>query len=167
MLTWLVGVSCVLEAINDGFGENIEPLTDTEILESILQISPSMPFDSWAADFGLPSGQDGEGDDPDLDGVENLVECAFRMHPLKPDSDQLPSPSVTVNEGVPFLTMSYRPRAQHCPFISVVPQRSEDLENWTAIDEQMISAPDSNGTTTVRVPLTGTVYVRLLVTVTQ
>ena len=123
-----------------------------------------MPFDTWAAGFGIPAGQDGTGDDPDGDGVDNLVECALAMHPLRADAQTLPSPSTEVIDGELVLTMRYLPRAQDCPYVSIVPQSSLDLEQWTAIEPKALSTA-ADGTVTVRLPLlSGSLYLRLLVT---
>ena len=154
----------IVDAVNEHFSENIAPITDREILESVLKLSPSMPFDTWAAGFGIPAGQDGTGDDPDGDGVDNLVECALAMHPLRADAQTLPSPSTEVIDGELVLTMRYLPRAQDCPYVSIVPQSSLDLEQWTAIEPKALSTA-ADGTVTVRLPLlSGSLYLRLLVT---
>ena len=152
----------IVDAINEKFDENIPPLTDSEILESVLGISPDMPFETWIAGFGVPSGKDGPNDDPDGDGVKNLVECALDMHPLRPDAHRLPTPAVVTLGEVPYLSMSYKPRMQECSYLSLVPQQSSDLHNWGAVNSSSISV-SSDSTVTVRIPLIGTTYVRLLV----
>lgn len=150
----------IVEAVNEKFGESIAPITDRVILEEVLGISPSMPYDTWAAGFDLPDGQMGEGDDPDLDGVTNLVECALGMHPLRRDSQRLPSAKVSTENGSPMLMMNYLPRADDCPFLQVVPQQSVDLEQWSDIPSNSVTV-SSDGTVSVRVPIEGTTYVRL------
>ncbi|MCB1098160.1 MAG: hypothetical protein KDN22_21490 [Verrucomicrobiae bacterium] len=154
----------IVDAINEHFSENIAPLTDAEILESVLNVSPSMPFDTWAAGFGLPEGQSGTGDDPDSDGVDNVIEFALGMHPLEADSQRLPSPVAESIDGASMLTMRYQPRAEDCPFVKIIPQSSIDLDEWETIAPTALTT-SSDGTVTVRLPLSGTVYIRLLVTI--
>ena len=55
------------------------------------------------------------------------------------------------------------PRAQECPYVSIVPQYSPDLEQWTAIESKALSTA-ADGRVTVRLPLSGFLYLRLLVT---
>lgn len=153
----------IINAINEHFDENIPPLADGEILQAVLGISPSLPFESWIAGYGVPSPAEGPEDDADGDGVKNLVECALDMHPLRSDAHRLPVPSVSMTEGSPYLTMSYRPRVQDCPYVRIWPQQSADLRAWSGIPESAVST-SSDGAVTLRLPLTGTTYLRLLVT---
>jgi len=149
-------------AINERFGDGIAPLTDTEILEDVLGIDPAMPFETWAAGFGIPTGSNGPADDPDRDGMASIVEFGLGFHPMKPDAHRLPTPIVEVSGSDSFLVLSYVPRLDDCPFISVTPQFSSDLQSWKAIATSAVTI-SSDRTNTVRFPLSETGYIRLLV----
>lgn len=59
-------------------------------LEAVGVISMAMTFDTWQDAKGLTGTQRGANADPDHDGVENLVEYACAMEPLKMDIELLP-----------------------------------------------------------------------------
>ena len=85
-------------------------------LEAIGVISVSITFDAWQdlpwqpnpegqpGYQGLTGAQRGPLADPDGDGVPNIVEYAFAMHPLTPDSGLLPAPA----SGSQDLAISFR-----------------------------------------------------------
>ncbi|HUF63673.1 MAG TPA: putative Ig domain-containing protein [Verrucomicrobiales bacterium] len=70
-------------------------------------------------------------DDPDLDGVVNLIEWAFALDPFRPDAQDLPQPEATP-EGV-LLTV---PRLRGDPRLSYSVEVSNTLapDSWSALE---------------------------------
>ena len=82
-------------------------------LEAVGAISIAATFDewqnlewqgAWKDHRGLEGAQRGALADPDRDGVPNLIEYAFAMHPLKPDAEVLPKATLTGGD----LAISFR-----------------------------------------------------------
>ena len=136
----------IVAALNTHYGTSIPLLTDGEAL-GLLGISPQQPYFEWAAARGLsPSGM---GDDPDRDGLVNLVECAFDLDP----SRQSQSP-VTISPSPSGVEVSYRPDARQARLVSVTPQSSPNLTHWTDVPAALVSTA-ADGRVTVRFPATG------------
>ncbi|MGA0845349.1 MAG: DUF4465 domain-containing protein [Luteolibacter sp.] len=77
-------------------------------LEAVGVISSSMNFPSWPMLGELPLDQRGMTDDPDGDGVNNLLEYAFARLPNRPDDEQnLPRCSVVTLENERYLSMEW------------------------------------------------------------
>lgn len=70
----------VMDAINRATGVGAPLLSNREILGEVLGLNPDQPYVDWAGSAG------GMTEDPDGDGVENLVEYLFGMDPGKVDS---------------------------------------------------------------------------------
>ncbi|MCP4848560.1 MAG: tandem-95 repeat protein [Verrucomicrobiaceae bacterium] len=89
----------------------------------------TMDYSDWVSITfgGVIPGMTGEADDPDGDGVVNLVEFVFRLDPNRPDP-QTALPQATLSrQGI---TLTYT--TVHLPEgISVTPELSGDLGNWT------------------------------------
>ncbi len=73
----------------------------------------SEAYESWAEESGLTQGlNDGHGDDPDSDRMENLLEFAFGSHPLIHDAAGFrPVALVTAEGGTNYLNYVYRCRS--------------------------------------------------------
>ena len=112
-------------------------------------------FSTWAD--ALPAGQRGPADDPDFDGIPNLMEYALDLDPAANSAGQMPPPS---NNGT-HITYTYR-RVRSDIIYSV--EASDNISAWsTASVNQGTPGPD--GTTTATLPLTAAEnFLRLRVT---
>ncbi|MFD0893887.1 autotransporter-associated beta strand repeat-containing protein [Luteolibacter ambystomatis] len=115
---------------------------------------PTDPYVAWASAKGLTSGvNDAKGDDPDHDGLNNLIEFAFDGNPLSGASDQRIFTKVATVNGSPALTLTLPVRVgtSFPPSVgelvsgpgSVIYhiQGSVDLVNW-ALDVDEVPAGD-------------------------
>lgn len=110
---------------------------------------PPDPMADYLAANGVPEGQRGETDDPDKDGLSNLLEYALNLPPNVSSAAGLP----TTGSTPPNFTLTYRRfRAE----LTYVVQQSDDLSpgSWTTVGvDQGTPLPD--GTTTASIPLSG------------
>jgi autotransporter-associated beta strand protein len=59
----------------------------------LLTVGGASAYDSWASAKGLAGSNNGPSQDPDFDGVSNLLEFALDGNPLASDTGKLPKPS--------------------------------------------------------------------------
>ncbi len=121
--------------------------------------SPATPLETYLAAAGVPAGKRGPNDDPDLDGVSNLLEYALDLPPNISSAASLPAPVTTTTT----LSLTYR-RAK--AGITYVVQVSPDLSpgSWTTVGVDQ-GIPLQDGTTTASIPLSGGgQFLRLTVT---
>ena len=124
---------------------NITPLPDTELLEGVLGLDRHLPLTEWLAGLGVPLGLRGGLDDPDGDGLENLLEFALAgLSAAASDASLLPGAAHSAGS----LTMTYTPRAVACAYCQIVPQESDDLVSWTDVAAGAIT-DNGNGSFTV------------------
>ncbi|MBN8459583.1 MAG: hypothetical protein J0M04_17270 [Verrucomicrobia bacterium] len=110
-------------------------------------VTAAPPLQTFLANAGVPANKRGPNDDPDNDGIPNLIEFGLGLAPNTPDASALP-------EGVSGggnLSITYR-RAQ--PGLVYVVETSPTLTGgtWTSIGVNQ-GTPDGNGWTTASIPL--------------
>jgi Immunoglobulin I-set domain len=107
-------------------------------------------FASYLINANVPANQRGTADDPDADGVTNLVEFALGMFPLTPATQGLPVAAAIGNN----LILRYV-RAQPAAITYTVETTGDLTTNsWTAIGVSQ-GAPDADGVTTASIPIAG------------
>ncbi len=136
----------ILEAFRTTFPATaIAPLGDREILTDVLGLDPDLPLKEWATANSLPSGDRGWADDPDGDGVRNLVEFALGLDPRKSDRALLPAPVYSAAAGT--VSITWRPGPANFGYALIVPQSSVDLRSWVDLPAGAISEnPDGSFT---------------------
>ena len=145
--------NAIIAAFNEKYSLGVEPFSETEIVEVLVGLET--PLTEWAASFGLPENQRQFDDDPENDGLINLVEFALDFDPTR--SDQLPAPTCT-GENLEF---EYQLRPHDCGHISTSPEMSSDLINWQPVAAENIAALPDN-TFRVTLPKSGNAtYLRL------
>ena len=147
--------NAIIAALNETYGAGVAPLSNREILETILGLDADKPFADWASAYGLGEGEDGPGDDPERDGLVSLIEFALDLSPLESDAGSLPSP---VLDGAD-LQLTYSPRDADCLYVRIVPEASSDLAGWVAVAAEDIA---DNGDGSLTASTTET-YLRLRV----
>ena len=92
----------------------------------------STSYAAWISSFDLAASEQGFGDDPDEDGLSNLVEYAFALAPDDAASQGTPDFVLDANGQ---LSTSYRNLR---PELSYLVEASDDLEDWEFVS--MLSA---------------------------
>lgn len=140
----------ILDAFNAKYDAGIPPLTDQEVLTKILKIRPEVFFEEWAQSFSLPAAAQKPEDDPDGDGIPNLLEYALNLNPAQPDRQALPGPAAA-GEPVASLTFTPRPAVDRSP-VTVTAEQSGNLQQWTPVAPEHLQT-GADGAVTARVPL--------------
>lgn len=142
----------ILDALNRAYDAGLPLLSGAEILEDVLGLPRNLPYLEWIA--GYPVAAAGMGDDPDGDGVVNLVEYVLGFDPSRPDRHLLPVARAVVDVGEVAVEWTVLPRQPACPCWAIVPEQSADLRTWgPAPQGNVLSHPD--GSLTVRLPADG------------
>jgi hypothetical protein len=131
-------INLTMTPATDG-GRNPKLMVSGFQLEEIGSESVS-PFRSWAGDpaQGLTVGvNDGPLDDPDLDGLRNLLEFVFGGNPLVPSSATRPTVA-SVGDAWVFEYERSNPSAP--PATTQVVEYGSDLVGWTAVAIPLTSA---------------------------
>ena len=135
------GQAIVANAIVEGFNEkynlDAQPLSEAEIVE-ILGLET--PLTTWANSFGLPANQRQPEDDPDMDGLNNMIEFALDLDPTRHDT--LPSPTMDGEN----LLFEYTRAAAACDVVEIIPEISTDLATWVPVPPEQITSPGENRT---------------------
>lgn len=116
-------------------------------------------FGNYLADAGIPENQRGPNDDPDGDGISNLLEYALAFNPASANASALPTPTV-VNDR---LTYIYERARNDVTYLVETTTNLADPNSWTTdgVDQ---GTPDAEGITIASAPLGTQRYFRLKVT---
>ena len=95
------------------------------------------PFDSWATAQGLTAANNAPLDDPDFDGIPNLMEFVLRGNPLI--STQAVLPALTESSGSWVFTYD-RSVASRPPANTQIVEYGNDLTGWTQLTIPLNSA---------------------------
>ena len=122
----------------------------------------SDPVDTFLADAGVPANLRGPNDDPDSDGLDNLLEYALDLNPNGSGgafAGSLPATATTPE----LLQFTYR-RVRNDVIYIVESTTDLSAPGWTSVAVTQ-GTPGPDGTTTASIPITsGSQYLRLSVT---
>jgi hypothetical protein len=131
----------IVATLNQAYNAAIPQITDGDAL-ALLGINPQQPYLDWAASNHLALS--GPGDDPDGDGLPNLLEFVFDSAP----GVRSPSP-ISLSVGPLGVEAGYKPLPDRLRFASVTPQWAADLNSWSDIPtDGLVTAAD--GRVTIR-----------------
>jgi hypothetical protein len=140
----------IIDTFNSKYNRTFPRLTNTQILTEVLGVSPTALFDEWMATTSVPTNQRGQSDDPDKDGVKNMLEYCLEMDPSKNDLHKLPTPKMERISGQDYLSMTAKPKVEVCPSILLSTEQSNNLINWTPVPNSAFTT-NPDGSITVRV----------------
>jgi sugar lactone lactonase YvrE len=119
-------------------------------------------FVNALAAAGVPTNQRSIYDDPDLDGIPNLMEYALGLAPMTPNRTGLPAAQVSGSN----LTLTYKHAVNDVTYTVLTTTDIAGANSWTATGVNQ-GNPDANGTTTASIPYSGgTRFLRLQTTLT-
>ena len=111
-------------------------------------LTVTQTFTSWATATALPAGQNSPTDDPDLDGLSNLLEYTLGLNPTQPSAS--PSPAASTENGQIVFRFT---RARTAIGITLQTLISADLVTWTPGPAPIVeSATATAETCTVTLP---------------
>lgn len=87
------------------------------------------PFSLWAGANGLTAENNGENDDPDSDGLANILEFALATSPLAHNGEAFTTNTLSSTE----LNLSFLRNDDSESSLSLVVEYGSDLQGWTAI----------------------------------
>lgn len=152
----------IVDAFNETYGPKVPRLPYREIVQFVLAEDPDFTLSQWTSNYGIPSGDRGFADDPDRDGVKNIVEFALDLDPTHADNALLPQPRVEMVGSVPHLAIRWQPRdPTNNTEAEIVAQYSTDLINWQSVPAGGLTSPPFNSRS-ARMPMTsGRLWLRL------
>lgn len=131
--------------------------TTQRYLQRVQILSPAAPspsFADWKADKGLPMGQDGPGDDPDGDGLSNVVEFAFGTHPMQSQSRALPANRTHSEGGMEYPAVTFI-RRKSLNGANIVVEAFNGIPFGTPTGTTQVGQPEDLGDGTERVTIRG------------
>lgn len=112
-------------------------------------------YDAWAVEHQLPAAPNpggGPNDDPDLDGLPNLLEYALGLDPKLPEPTQPPAPVLTTTGDGRQLTLTFQKAAARSD-VTLIVQTSPDLITWTTLPDTLVTTNNNLETRTATLPL--------------
>jgi len=132
--------------------DNANSITSSVV--SITLAGPAPTFADWKADKGLPMGQDGPGDDPDGDGLSNVVEFAFGTHPMQSQSRALPANRTHSEGGMEYPAVTFI-RRKSLNGANIVVEAFNGIPFGTPTGTTQVGQPEDLGDGTERVTIRG------------
>lgn len=145
------------------------PLTTREILVDVCGLPAMTGFNEYLADQGVDAGKRGPLDDPDADGVPNLVEFALAGKSAGTSDAGTPATQLFLDTSgaQPVLSLEWTPRFADNIACSITCQASGDLATWVDVPESVIvTSPSGTRTASAPLPEEGKAYLRLKITAT-
>lgn len=138
----------MIDTFNSAYQAAIPNITDGEALK-FLRLRPDQPYFDWIEKFAIAEKR--MEDDPDHDGLPNLVEFALALDPATRNE----WPILTrVESGRLTIKFNFNPTPTAGRLVKVVPEFSSDLRVWTNLPESnLTTGPD--GSTTASIPING------------
>ena len=128
----------IVDAFNQLEGGRIPRLTNREIVGDVLGQDAGLTLNQWARGYGIVDGDRGWGDDPDGDGLKNVVEFAFDLDPLRHDRDLMPVPWWDGDR----LALAWQPRDQsNATWARITVQESAGGGEWKAVPSGSVINP--------------------------
>ena len=100
------------------------------VFQDLAVTATGSAYDAWIAGYPGAAGLPAAGDDPDHDGIPNLLEFALGGNPAQSDPNIMPSASTTGSGSATYLTLTFR-RAR--ADVTYTVQGSSDFSNWSSI----------------------------------
>jgi lysophospholipase L1-like esterase len=142
---------------------NIPAVTDNEIL-GWLGVPSSTGFNEFLTTAGVASNQMGYADDPDRDGIPNLLEFLLDgMNPGQSSANLLPKPTLQTVSGQRQLVYTWKPSVQGAQFATLNLMQSSNLVNWTAVPASYVTT-NADGSKTATIPASASLFLRLSAT---
>ncbi|MBL9127502.1 MAG: hypothetical protein JNL97_07645, partial [Verrucomicrobiales bacterium] len=127
--------------------------------EAVLHILPPEPvvpsgvraMQSWLESSGVPAEARGPRDDPDADGLPNLMEFAMGTSPLHPKPGEAPKLGFRRAGGAVVVEYEVRRFATAVAAgVGLVLEVSPDLSRWTAVEPKVTVLGTENGVDRIR-----------------
>gem|GEM_PF-1572425 len=132
--------------------DNANSITSSVV--NLTLAGPSPTFADWKADKGLPVGQDGPGDDPDGDGMSNVVEFAFGTHPMQSQSRALPANRRHSEGGLEYPAVTFI-RRKSLNGANIVVEAFNGIPFGAPAGTTQVGVPEDLGDGTERVTIRG------------
>lgn len=114
--------------------------------------SSGLNFTTWIASSGVPANQQGANDDPDDDGLPNLIEFAIGGDPAVASSN----PAFVMNLQADQIVLSFGIRSDRSGFnVRIEGSATMEAGSWKAIDSSPISTSGSIQSRVAQIPIGG------------
>lgn len=115
----------------------------------VIRPSGSEGFASWIAAFAIAEGENGATDDPDGDGISNLLEFALGLDPSSANRSSLPQPQTIEAAGIDYLVLEVN-KNDAAAGVTLIVESSADLENWNSGEGHTVLLEESASLLRVR-----------------